>query len=41
MPYNLIKGPTLGLPKTDSFYYGTKAVHSRVCLIWNNLSAVV
>ena len=25
MPYNL-KGPTLGLPKTHSFYYGTNAI---------------
>ena len=41
MPYNLRKGPFLGLPKTHSFYYGTNAVHFRGCLIWNNLSAVV
>ena len=26
MPYNLRKGPTLGLPKTYSFYYGTNAI---------------
>ena len=41
MPYNLRKGPTLGLPKTHSFYYGTNAVHFRGSLIWNNLPAVV
>ena len=29
MPYNLIKGPTLGLSKTYSFYYSTNAVHFR------------
>ena len=27
MPYNLRKGPFLGLPKTHSFYYGTNAIH--------------
>ena len=41
MPYNLRKGPTLGLPKTHSSYYGTKAVHFRGSLIWNNLPAVI
>ena len=41
MPYNLRKGPFLGLPKVDSFYYGTNAVHFRGSLIWNNLPAVV
>ena len=41
MPYNLRKGPFLGLPKTHSFYYGTNAVHFRGSLIWNNLPAVV
>ena len=41
MPYDLRKGPTLGLPKTHSFYYGTNAVHFRVSLLWNNLPAVV
>ena len=41
MPYNLRKGPILGLPKTHSFYYGTNAIHFRGSLIWNNLLAVV
>ena len=41
MPYNLRKGPILGLPKTHSFYYGTNVVHFRGFLIWNNLRAVV
>ena len=41
MPYSLRKGPTLGLPKTHSFYYSTNAAHSRGSLIWNNLPAVV
>ena len=41
MPCNLRKGPTLGLPKTHSFYYGTNAVHFRGSLIWNNCLAVV
>ena len=41
MPYNLRKGSILGLPKTNSFYYGTNAVHFRGSLIWNNLPAVI
>ena len=41
MPYNLRKCPTLGLPKTHSFYYNMNAVHFRGSLIWNNLFAVV
>ena len=41
MPYGLRKGPTLGLPKTHSFYYGTDAVHFCGSLIWNNVPAVV
>ena len=41
MPYNLRKGPTLGLPKTHSFYYGTNAVYFRGSLIWNNLPAAI
>ena len=40
IPYNLRKGPILGLPKTHSFYYGTNAIHFRGSLIWNNLPAV-
>ena len=40
MPYNFRKGPTLGLPKTHSFYYFTNAVHFRDSLIWNNLPCV-
>ena len=41
VPYNLRKGPTLGLPKTHSFYYGTNAVHFPGSLIWKNLPVVV
>ena len=41
MPYNFRKGPTLGLPKTHSFYYGTNAVHFPGSLISNNLPAAV
>ena len=41
MPYNLRKGPILGLPKTHSFYYGTNAVHFHGSPIWINLPAVV
>ena len=33
MPYNLRKGPFLGLPKAHSFYYGTNAVYFRGSLI--------
>ena len=40
-PYNLRKGPTPGLPKTYSFYYGKNAIHFRGSLIWNNLPAAV
>ena len=41
MSYDLRKGPTLGLPKTHSFYYGTNAVCFRGSPIWNNLPAAV
>ena len=41
MPYNLRKGPILGLPKIHSLYYGANAVHFCGSLIWNNLPAVV
>ena len=41
MPYNLRKGPILGLTKTHSFYYGTNVAHFRGSLIWNNLLADV
>ena len=41
IPYNLRKGPILGLPKTHSFYYGTNDIHFRGSLIWKNLPAVV
>ena len=41
MPYSLRKGPTLGLPKTHSFYYNTNAVHFFGSLIWNYRLAVV
>ena len=39
--YNLRKVPILGLPKTQSFSYGTNAVHFRGSLTWNDLPAVV
>ena len=41
MSYSLRKGPTFGLPKTNSFYYGTNVVHFRGSLIWNNLPTAV
>ena len=41
IPYNIQKGPILGLPKTHSFYYGTNAIPFRSSLIWNNLPADV
>ena len=41
MPYSLRNSPTLGLPKTHSFYYSTNAAHSRGSIIWNNLHDVV
>ena len=41
MPYNLRKGPILGLPKTHSFYYGTNAVHFCRSLIWTDPPAIV
>ena len=41
MYYSLRKGTTLDLPKTHSFYYGTKAVHFQCSLIWNKLHGVV
>ena len=41
MPYSFRKGPTLGLPKTHAFYYGTNAVRFRGSLVWNNLPVVV
>ena len=40
IPYDLRKGPILGLRKTHLFYYGTNAIHFRGSLIWNNLPAV-
>ena len=41
IPYDLRKGPILGLRKTHLFYYGTNAIHFRGSLIWNNFPAVV
>ena len=35
MTYSLRKCPTLGLPKTHSFYYSTNAPYSRGSIIWN------
>ena len=34
---NLRKQPILNLPKTQSTYDGTNAVHFRGSLVWNNL----
>ena len=41
LSYNLRKGPILNLPKTQSAFYGTSAIHFRGSLIWNNLPAKV
>ena len=41
LSYNLRKGPILNLPKTQSTFYGTNAIHFRGSLIWNNLPAKV
>ena len=38
---NLRKGPILNLPRTQSAFYSTKAIHFRGSLIWNNLPAKV
>ena len=41
LSYNLRKGLILSLPRTQSTYYGTNAIHFRKSLIWNNLPAKV
>ena len=41
LSYNLRKGPILHLPRTQSTYYGTNAIHFMGSLIWNNLPAKV
>ena len=41
LSYDLRKGPILNLPRTQSTYFGTNAIHFRGSLIWNNLSANV
>ena len=41
LSYNLKKGPTLNLPRTQSTYYSTNAIHFRGSLMWNNLPAKV
>ena len=41
LSYNLRKRPILILPRTQSTYYGTNAIHVRDSLIWNNLPAKV
>ena len=38
---NSRKGPILNLPRTQSTYYDTSAIHFRGSLIWNNLLAKV
>ena len=37
--YNLRKGPILNLPRPQSTYCDTNAIHFRGSLIWNNLPA--
>ena len=41
LPYILRKGPFLNLPRTQSTYYSTNAVHIRGSLVWNNLPTKV
>ena len=41
LSYNLRKGPILNLPRAQSTYYGTNAIHFRGSLIRNNLPAKV
>ena len=41
LSYDLRKGPILNLPRTQSTYFGTNAIHFRGSLIWNNLPAKV
>ena len=41
LSYNLRKGSLLNLPRTQSTYYDTNAIHFRGALIWNNLPAKV
>ena len=41
LSYNLRKGSILNLPRTQSTYFGTNAIHFRGSLIWNNLPAKV
>ena len=41
LPYILRKGPILNLPRTQSTYYSTNAVHIRGSLVWNNLPTKV
>ena len=41
IPYNLRKGQVLSLPPARSIYYGTKSVHFRIYLIWNNLPSYI
>ena len=41
LSYNLRKEPILNLPKTQSTFYGTNAIHFRGSLIWNKLPAKV
>ena len=41
LSYNLRKGPILNIPRTQSTYYGTNAIHFRDSLKWNNLPAKV
>ena len=41
LSYNLRKGSLLNLPRIQSTYYDTNAIHYRGSLIWNNLPAKV
>ena len=38
---NLRKGPILNLPRTQSTYYSTNAIHFRSSLIWKDLPAKI
>ena len=41
LSYSLRKEPILNLPRTQSTYYGTNAIHFSGSSIWNNLPAKV
>ena len=39
LSHNLRKKPILNLPRTQSTYYGTNAVHFRSSLLWNKVKS--